>query len=282
MFESCFLGCGWDCSSKTFAYPLSDASRLRKAQELLSELTRAPLVASFCWQQLHSSQPPHAAFLPVAPSTPTHSTSRHSLGYAGMGAWLERLLRATAQGAGDARNSTGSAGDRSSLGGAADRSSFGANSVHGSVGWGGVGCDAGDGDKVEVDVWCGPLSVVFSVQDALAFSANVVEHTQPLVELLSHAGRGEWDADDADSFASCTSSRAGAREQDAWPPHTMPSSEKPMVATRVCRVCVVCVLCVCVCVCVVCVCVCVCVCHSLNCACADHHVCRHISLFLAS
>lgn len=238
--ESCFVGCGWDCLKQTFTYPLSDSSRLRKAQELLSDVTRAPLVATLRW---HSSsafaQPCRSALLDAAPSTPTHSTTRHSLGYAGMGAWLERLLRATALGAGaagDARNSSGSAGDRSSFGGAADRSSLGANSVHGSMGLGGV-WDAGEMDKLEVDVWCGPLSLMGAVNPVLALSAALAEHAQPLAALFSRPVHEEWDADDADSFASCASPRAGGREADAWPPRTSPSIAKPMLATRVRRVC---------------------------------------------
>jgi len=118
-----------------------------------------------------------------------------SLGYAGMGAWLERVLRATALGAGpvgDARNSTGSAGERNSFGAVGDRSSLGANSVYGSVG-GGAGLEGRDADKVEVDVWCGSVSVSASVTPMLALSAAVAEHSQPLVELLGSVRRDEWD-----------------------------------------------------------------------------------------
>ena len=190
LIESCFVGSGWDCQTKGFLWqdwpPEAVERCMRTAEAELALLMRAPLAGCVRWVVVGAATGNIEA---SGPSTPTPSVSRHSPAYAGMGVWLEKMLRAR----GDGGAAVGFAGSRrESREGLACFGAGGAVGAGAAVGaglgtqqrhsWGGPG-DALGGlgleaelasvDSVRLAVWCGPVSVGLPVSQVTSVSLTI-------------------------------------------------------------------------------------------------------------
>ena len=198
LLESCFLSAGWDSIKSSFSYPLEEGIGLQTAQQELAVLKRARLAGTVRWQPVEGVM--RTSSMPLSPP---HSVYRHSPSYAGLGLWLERLLRATGAGG------LPPPGDRNSFGAAGDRSSVGSTSVHGSQGFT-SGADLADADRLRIYVWCGALKVHLPVPAVLTIASAALTHTEALMAFISRAAAQNCDDDGSESWASCDSARDSA------------------------------------------------------------------------
>ena len=189
LIESCFLGSGWDCQTKAFLWqdwPAEAVERcMRTAEAELALLMRVPLAGCLRWVVVGAAT---GSIEASGPSTPTPSVSRHSPAYAGMGVWLEKMLRARADGGAGAgfagsrresREGLACFGAGGAVGaGAGVGAGSGTQQRHSWAGsadaWGGLGREAGlaSVDSVRLAVWCGPVSVGLPVLQVIARHAK--------------------------------------------------------------------------------------------------------------
>lgn len=193
VLETCYLWNGWDPVARAFT-PLAAPDTINRAADQLAALMRAALVANItCKASANTTcQPASTQGLGASGgSTYTHSnsmwrqSSRHSPSYAGMGVWLERLLRGTSAPTLSAMCDLPPLHHRSSW-----ASDAGSN-------WGGAHASTapeGSGlGLMEVDVWCGGGSVsldvapLFSIANGLAPSSLPPSH--PCLCLRVHCGK---------------------------------------------------------------------------------------------
>jgi hypothetical protein len=163
VLETCYLWNGWDPVARAFM-PLAPPDTINRAADQLAVLMRAALVANItCNSTPNTTCHPATTqgFGASGGSTPTQSHSqwrqgsRHSPSYAGMGVWLERLLRGTSAPTLSALCDLPPLHHRTSWASDAGSNCGGA---HASTGAHGSGLGL-----MEVDVWCGGASLSLDV-----------------------------------------------------------------------------------------------------------------------